>query len=209
LLLSNEYYPALAAWNSELVTDPIRELTSSSIVTADGTEREIDCLVLATGFRVTDNPVLSKVQGRDQTLRDAWRDTGMRAYLGTTVDGFPNLFLMTGPNTGIGHTSLVVMIEAQIKYIVDCIRYMDRNDLDTFEVKAATSETFNDELQRKMSRTVWTMGGCASWYLDDKGRNTTLWPDFTWRFMRATRRFEPSDFVLSRARTRRREDVPA
>jgi cation diffusion facilitator CzcD-associated flavoprotein CzcO len=210
LLLSNEFYPALAAWNSELVTDAIREVKPSSIVTADGTEREIDCLVFATGFRVTDNPALSRVHGiGERSLRDAWHEAGMSAYLGTTVPGYPNLFLMTGPNTGIGHTSLVVMIEAQIKYIVDCIRYMGKHDLDTVEVKAEVADAFNEEVQTKMRRTVWTMGGCVSWYLDDKGRNSTLWPDFTWRFMRATRRFEPRDYVLARASSREREAVPA
>jgi hypothetical protein len=122
----------------------------------------------------------------------------MRAYLGTTVDTFPNLFLMTGPNTGIGHTSLVVMIEAQIRYIVDALKTMSRLDLASVEVLSSALETFNDELQTKMQDTVWTMGGCVSWYLDEHGRNPTLWPDFTWRFKRATRRFDPAAYRLTR-----------
>lgn len=199
LLLSDHYYPALICANVDVVTGPIASIERDAIVTADGVRHEVDAIVFATGFRVTDNPALERLTGPDErSLMEHWAGTGMRAYLGTTVDGFPNLFLMTGPNTGIGHTSLLVMIEAQIGYIIDALRYVDAHSATRFEVRREVLERFNDELRSKMERTVWTQGGCASWYLDDKGRNSTLWPDFTWRFKMATRHFNPVDYVIER-----------
>ncbi|HXM56502.1 MAG TPA: 4-hydroxyacetophenone monooxygenase, partial [Candidatus Dormibacteraeota bacterium] len=154
-------------------------------------------IVLATGFRVTDNPTFERLRGPSgRTLAEAWREEGMQAYRGTTVAGFPNLFLVTGPNTGIGHTSLVVMIEAQTRYVLDALRTMARRGVAEVEVRPDAQRRFNDDLQRRMRRTVWSAGGCASWYLDARGRNTTLWPDFTWRFRRLTRRFDAAAYAL-------------
>lgn len=211
LLLSNDYYPALDKPISELVTEPIREMRGNAIVTGDGAEREVDVVVFATGFLVTDNPMANRIVGRDGlSLEDAWRDSGARAYLGTTLTGFPNLFLMTGPNTGIGHTSLLLMIESQFRYVLDCFRYMDERSIGVVDVRADALDRFNEELQRKMARTVWTTGGCSSWYMDDQGRNSTLWPDYTWRFRQMTRRFDPAAYAMQPARpVRRSERVPA
>lgn len=200
LLLSDTFYPALTKPNSELVVDPITRVTKSGVVTGDGREREFDALIFATGFRVTDNPVLDRVHGADgRSLSASWSETGMQAYLGTTIAGFPNFFLMTGPNTGIGHTSLVVMIEAQIRYIVDALHFMNQRRVGTIEVKPAAVTGFNQDLQRKMNRTVWSAGGCSSWYLDAHGRNTTLWPDFTWRYRLRTRRFDAENYETAPA----------
>ena len=205
LLLSNDFYPALATPNTQLVTEPIAEIRSDAIVTGDGAIREVDAIVVATGFRVTDNPMVAHIKGRDgRSMSETWSESGMRAYLGTTVENFPNLFLMTGPNTGIGHTSLLVMIEAQIDYVVSALRYAERNDVATLEVRPGALESFNRELQGKMKGTVWTMGGCASWYLDDSGGNPTLWPDFTFRFRNQTKRFDPSSYVIERRGARQR-----
>lgn len=197
LLLSNTFYPAVAASNTELVTERIEAVTSKGMVTADGIEHELDAIVFATGFRVTDNPMVEHIKGRDgRSLGELWRETGIRAYLGTTVDNFPNLFLMTGPNTGIGHTSLLVMVEAQMRYVMSALRYAANNELSAIEVRPEAVERFNDQLQRKMRNTVWTQGGCASWYLDPKGRNSTLWPDFTFRFVKMTERFDAGAYDL-------------
>ena len=191
LLPSNDYYPALGKENVEVVTDAITEVREHSVVTADGAEREIDVLVLATGFHVTDNPMMERIHGRDgHSLFERWRAHGAQAYLGTSVPGYPNFFLLAGPNTGIGHTSLVVMIEAQIDYILGALRAMDARGAATVEVRQQPFDAHNDDLQAKMRRTVWNTGGCASWYLDNQGRNTTLWPDFTWKFRQRTRRFD-------------------
>jgi len=197
LLVSNDYYPALSNDNVDVVTDAIAEVGDRWIRTADGAEHPVDTIVLATGFRVTDNPTFEHLRGRGgRSLAETWREAGMQAYLGSTVAGFPNLFLVTGPNTGIGHTSLVVMIEAQVRYVLDALRTMRRRDVAEIEVRPEAQEAFNDELQRRMRRTVWNAGGCASWYLDSRGRNTTLWPDFTWRFRRRTRRFDAAAYEL-------------
>jgi cation diffusion facilitator CzcD-associated flavoprotein CzcO len=199
ILLSDHFYPAIAAPNARLVTEPIASFTEGSIITQDGQEREVDAVVLATGFRVTDNPVMELIVGREgESLASSWRASGMRAYLGTTVNGFPNLFIMTGPNTGIGHTSLLVMAEAQITYILEALKFKERSHVRRLEVTAEAVEKFTDEVQSKMKGTVWTMGGCASWYLDDQGRNTTLWPDHTWRFRRLTKSFDPAAYLVDR-----------
>jgi len=195
LLPSNDYYPALTKDNVEIVTDAVAEIREHSIVTVDGTEREIDVLVLATGFHVTDNPMMERIRGGDgASLLEHWRAHGAQAYLGTTVPGYPNFFLLAGPNTGIGHTSLVVMIEAQIGYVIGALRAMKARSAATVEVRQQPFEAYNAELQSKMQRTVWNTGGCASWYLDAEGRNTTLWPDFTWRFRQRTRRFDAEHY---------------
>jgi len=195
ILLSDDFYPALTQANVEVVTERIQEVRASSIVTADGMERQIDTIILATGFHVTDMPAAQYVHGRDgQTLANAWSD-GPQAYLGATVAGFPNLFLMIGPNTGLGHTSMVFMIESQIAYILDCFRRMNRRRLQTVEVRPEVQAAFNAEVQRRMRGTVWT-SGCASWYLDAGGHNSTLWPGFTWEYRRRTRRFNLADYTL-------------
>ncbi|MBJ7356702.1 NAD(P)/FAD-dependent oxidoreductase [Nocardioides sp.] len=212
VLISNDYYPALAADNVDLVTDPIAKVTGSSIVTADGTEREIDVLVVATGFYTTELPITEHITGRHgQTLAEQWRDSGMTAYKGTTVPNFPNLFFIVGPNTGLGHSSMVLMIESQVAYIRDALRTMRTGGYDVVEVDQAATDRYNAALQGRMRRTVWSAGGCDSWYLDAHGKNTTLWPRSTWDFRRRLASFDPEAYTLSRAArpVHAREDVTA
>jgi cation diffusion facilitator CzcD-associated flavoprotein CzcO len=198
LLLSDDYYPALTQPSVDVETSPIVEVREHSIVCADGTEHPVDTIICGTGFKVTNNPVMELIRNGDGlSLAKSWEQDGMRAYLGTTVPGFPNLFLMSGPNTGIGHTSLVVMIEAQIAYITDALRVMDERGATTIEVRSVPFEDYNAELHGRMAKTVWSTGGCVSWYMDAHGRNPTLWPDFTWKFRRKTRRFDPENYVLA------------
>lgn len=211
VLISNDYYPALAADDVDLVTEPIAKVTGSSIVTADGTEREIDVLVVATGFYTTELPITEHITGREgRTLADQWRESGMAAYKGTTVPGFPNLFFIVGPNTGLGHSSMILMIESQVAYIRAALKAMREGGHDVLEVDRSATETYNRDLQRRMRRTVWSVGGCDSWYLDAHGKNTTLWPRSTWDFRRRLASFDASAYTLSAARTAdEREDVPA
>ncbi|WP_206065017.1 NAD(P)/FAD-dependent oxidoreductase [Nocardioides sp. JQ2195] len=191
ILISNTYYPALAADHVELVTDGISKITGDAVVTTDGVERPVDVLVVATGFHTTEQPIAQRVVGRDgRTLSETWAETGMTAYKGTTVHGFPNLFQIVGPNTGLAHSSMVFMIESQINYIVDAIRTMDRAGHSSVEPHRDVQEAWNDDLQRRMQQTVWNTGGCASWYLDEHGRNTTLWPRSTFTFRRLLARFD-------------------
>ena len=198
ILISNGYYPAVASDNVELVTDGIARITGTSIVASDGTEREIDALVVATGFHTTDIPIAHRITGRTgRTLAERFAEHGMSAYKGTTIPEFPNLFMMVGPNTGLGHSSMVFIIESQVAYIRDAIRTMRRHELATVEAREEPTAAFNSGLQRRMKRTVWTTGGCASWYLDDQGRNTTLWPHATFTFRRLLSRFDLAAYTVT------------
>jgi cation diffusion facilitator CzcD-associated flavoprotein CzcO len=200
LLQSNEYYPALQRPNVTVETEKIIQLEPGGIVTADGTLHEVDTIIYGTGFRITTNPMAEKVRGADgRTLREHWAGTGMQAYCGTTIPGFPNYFMMAGPNTGIGHTSLVVMIEAQVAHVVGALRALKARGASVIDVRPEVLERWSAEVQTKAGPTVWNSGGCSSWYLDDAGRNTTLWPDYTFRFVRRTRSFNPDDYVLTAA----------
>ena len=202
VLISNDYYPALAADNVDVVTDPIAKVTGSSIVTADGTEREIDVLVVATGFYTTELPITEHVVGKGgRTLADQWRESGMAAYKGSTVPGFPNLFFIVGPNTGLGHSSMVFMIESQVAYIRDALRTMRKRGVDVVEVGQQETDAYNEALQKRMKRTVWSAGGCDSWYLDSHGRNTTLWPYSTIDFRRRTASFDADAYTLTSVTT--------
>ena len=199
ILISNTWYPALDRDDVELVTDPIAEITPTGVVTRDGTHREIDCLIVATGFHTTDQPIAHHVKGRDgRTLADVWSEHGMASYKGTTTAGFPNLFQIVGANTGLGHSSMVFIIESQIAYILSAIQQMEARGIATVEPLAAAQAAWNADLQRRMRRTVWNTGGCASWYLDDHGRNTTLWPRTTFAFRSLLRTFDLDKYAVTR-----------
>ncbi|HEX4220451.1 MAG TPA: NAD(P)/FAD-dependent oxidoreductase, partial [Acidimicrobiales bacterium] len=176
ILLSDDYYPALTRPNVDLVTEPIAEVRSGSIVTADGVAHEVDTIILGTGFQAAEPPVAQMVRGRDgRTMAEHWGN-GAQAYLGTSVAGFPNLFMITGPNTGLGHTSMIFMMESQFNYIVDALEQMGAAGLSTVDVRGDAVTTYNQDLQSKLARSVWN-SGCSSWYLDSRGHNTTMWPD--------------------------------
>ncbi len=195
ILPSNGWYSALAEENVELVTDGIAEVREHSIVTSDGVERPVDTIIFGTGFHVTDMPVASQVRGRTgELLDDVWKGSP-NAHLGATVPGFPNFFMLLGPNTGLGHSSMVYMIESQVSFVLDALRAMRERGADTVEVRPETARQYNDELDERMKPTVWSTG-CASWYLDDTGRNATIWPDWTWRFRQRTAHFDPSGYEL-------------
>jgi cation diffusion facilitator CzcD-associated flavoprotein CzcO len=196
ILPSNGWYPALARDNVELVTEGVTEIRERSVVTADGVEREVDAIVFGTGFHVVDMPVGKLVRGRGgKALQEVWNGSP-RAHLGCTVAGFPNLFIMLGPNTGLGHSSMVYMIESQLAYVVGALREMRSRGARTVEVRPEAQERFNAEVHQRMQGTVWSTG-CQSWYLDSEGRNPTLWPDWTWRFRQRTARFDPAEYVLA------------
>jgi cation diffusion facilitator CzcD-associated flavoprotein CzcO len=196
ILPSNDWYPALARDNVELVTSGVAEVREHAIVTADGRELEVDALVFGTGFNVIDIPVGRFVRGRDgRTLADVWNGSP-RAHLGATVPGFPNLFIMLGPNTGLGHNSMIYMIESQIAYVMDALRAMRSQDAAVVEVRPEVEARHHEEVQRRMQGTVWNTG-CTSWYQDAKGDNPTLWPDWTWQFRRRTARFDAAEYVIA------------
>jgi cation diffusion facilitator CzcD-associated flavoprotein CzcO len=192
VLLSNDFYPALARPNVSLVTEKIIEFRPGAIVTADGAEHPVDTVILATGFHVTDNPGFQKIIGRGgRTIAEAFGQT----YLGTVVPGFPNHFNLVGANTGLGHSSMLLMIESQLNLIADAIAHVEAAGGGPFDVRPEVAAAYNAGLQRKLPSTVWG-SGCSSWYLDSEGRNLTLWPGFTFDFRRRTRRFRPADYVI-------------
>ncbi|WP_181696510.1 NAD(P)/FAD-dependent oxidoreductase [Nocardia sp. GTS18] len=200
MLISNEYYPALDRDNVDVITDGIAEVKPGSIVTKDGTEREIDALIVATGFHVTDSPTYNNIVGRDgRTLSEVFDEIGQQAYKGSAIANFPNMFFLVGPNVGLGHTSMVYMIESQINYVSDALATIDKLGLKTVEVREDILREYNTGLQNKLAKSVWNTGGCASWYLDKHGNNTTLWPDFTFEFRRITKHFDVSAYNTTTA----------
>lgn len=205
MLISNEYYPALDRENVDVVTDGIAEIRANSIITKDGTEREVDAIVVATGFHVTDSPAYETIYGRDgRSLTEVFDDIGQQGYKGSAIANFPNMFFLLGPNVGLGHTSMVYMIESQINYVADALATFERQGLRTVEVRRAAQDSYNSALQKKLTKSVWSTGGCASWYLDKHGNNTTLWPDFTFEFRRITRKFDVAAYDTTTA-----ADAPA
>ncbi len=193
VILSDDYYPALMRPNVELVTDAIRKITPNGIVSADGAEINVDVLIFATGFHVTVNQFSAPITGQDGIkLSDAWRDKA-EAYLGVTTKDFPNFFMLTGPNSGLGHNSMIFMIEAQVNYVLSAIQDLQRSGKRSLNLRAEVLRTFNDRLQASLKKAVWG-SGCRSWYLDRSGHNSTLWPGFTWKFRQLTRRFNRADY---------------
>jgi len=199
ITMSDTYYPALTQPNAELVTEPIREVRGRSIVTVDGAERELDTIILGTGFKVHDNPAFARVRGRGGlTLDEAWQGSP-RAYLGSTIPGFPNLFLMVGPNSAGGFNSIVFTSEAHINYAIEAIRAMHRHRLRAVEVRPEVYDAFNREAEARLRDSVWNAGGCSSWYLDSNGRNGVWWPGFMWRLWQRTRRFDLASYAAEAA----------
>ena len=198
VLISNDYFPALTQSNVELVTDGVAEVREHSIVGNDGIQRPVDAIIFGTGFHVSDFPFASRIRGKDgRTLSEVWEGSP-KALAGTTVTGFPNLFLLPGPNTGLGHSSVVYMLEAQIEHVVSALRYMRRHGIVAIEARPEAQAAYVNAIDKNMRGTVWTSGGCVSWYLDKTGRNSTLWPTDSWRFRRRVARFAPSEYVMER-----------
>ena len=210
ILISNTWYPMLARDHVDLVTDSIVEVRENAIVTADGTVREVDAIVLATGFHVTDSPTFQRIVGADgRSLADVWDESGQQAYKGAAVAGFPNLLFVIGPNCGLGHSSMIYMIESHLNYLASALDTVEKSGIARFEVRREAQESYNAKLQEQMRRTIWQTGGCASWYLDKHGNNTTLWPNFTFVFRQLTRRFDVAAYDTESISSRRNERISA
>ncbi|MFW0784247.1 NAD(P)/FAD-dependent oxidoreductase [Gordonia sp. CPCC 206044] len=202
ILRSNDWYPAIARSNVDLVTDGIDSITETGVVTKDGTRRDVDVIVVATGFHVTDSPVFDRIIGvGDRSLANVWAEIGMQGYKGSFINGFPNMMLMIGPSTGLGHTSMVYMIESQLNYLVDYLKTVRAQGITRTEVTREAQRRFNADVQHDLRNSVWVNGGCASWYKDHHGNITTLWPGFTFNFRRITKRFDIAAYDVERRRT--------
>ena len=208
IIFSDDYLPALAKPDVELVTDPIKEVTPEGVVTADGTLRPVDTIILGTGFKVWDSPAAKVIRGADGvSLHESWEDGGPQAFLGTVVAGFPNFFFLIGPNTGLGNNSMINIIEAQVDLLVKALTDMQHAGIGAIDVPRAKQDAYNDEIQQQMVGTVWTEGGCKSWYLGADGTNRTLWPSFSDAFKRRLKSFSLADFEQEPKRAR--EGAPA
>jgi cation diffusion facilitator CzcD-associated flavoprotein CzcO len=199
ILISNDYYPALARDNVDVAQGGVARVTENGVVAQDGTEYEVDVIVYGTGFKVHDPLGHLRITGRDSVeLGVLWREQGLEAYLGTTIAGFPNLFILVGPNTGLGHNSIVYMIESQVHYVLEAMKAMEARKARFVDVRPKAQAEFNHDIQQQLDGAVWS-SGCASWYLDASGKNRTLWPGFTFRFRQATDEFKADDYELAAA----------
>ncbi len=208
VLVSDDYYPALARPNVEVVTAPIERVTRDGIVTTDGTEWPADTLIYGTGFESLDFLApLDVVGARAARLSDAWKD-GAEAYLGMTVAGFPNLFILYGPNTNLGHNSIIFMIECQTDYVLEGIQRIHAlrdGGRASMEVRPEVMDAYNRDVQLRMRSTVWE-GGCDSWYKTASGKVTNNWPRFTFEYRRATRALRHEDYVWTVRQARQASD---
>ncbi len=206
LLPSNRWYRALGEDNVELVTEAITEVRERSVVDAAGREHEVDAIVFGTGFHITDAPYARQIVGREGLSLDEFWEGSPKAFLGTSVPGFPNMFLIAGPNTGLGHGSMVFMIEAEVEHVLAAIDAVENSTAKAIELRQPVYEDFVHGVDERMATTVWSTGGCSSFYIDETGRNAAQWPDFTWKFRRLATDFEPAAYEI---RTAKPVAVPA
>ncbi|CAN3128167.1 flavin-containing monooxygenase [Mycobacterium sp. smrl_JER01] len=198
ILNSDTYYRGIADPKTEVITDRISRFSPRGIVTADGREREVDVVVFATGFHVTDSYTYVDIKGPGgEDLVDRWNREGIAALRGITVADMPNLFFLLGPNTALGHNSVVFMIESQIRYAAKAIAAVDKAGAQALTPTRSAQDRYNAELQRELGGTVWSTGGCRSWYLDEHGVNRTLWSGMTWQYWLATKRFKAAEYSFT------------
>ncbi|OEC36530.1 Predicted flavoprotein CzcO associated with the cation diffusion facilitator CzcD [Pseudomonas cuatrocienegasensis] len=193
ILISNDYYPALAQGNVEVVDSAIEAITEQAVRTADGREHRCDVLIYGTGFAASDflAPMrITGLGGRD--LNQAWQ-AGAQAYKGISVSGFPNLFLLYGPNTNLGHNSIIYMLESQFRYVLGCVQALKRDKLRYLDVKASVQQPYNQRLQQDLQRTIWSQG-CTSWYISATGSQSNNWPGYTFTYRGLTRAPEMDDY---------------
>lgn len=193
ILVSDDYYPALAQPNVDVITDGIQHLTENSIVDEKGVSREIDALIFGTGFQTKELPFANLIYGKNGTsLSQAW-DQGFSSHRGTMVTGFPNLFLLLGPHTGLGHSSVLYMLESQLEHILAVLKLMRQKNYRTIEVTSEAETEYMTNLKSAMQKTVWQSGGCDSWYLDHQG-TPNLWPKFTFTFRRLLSKLDDKSY---------------
>ncbi|MGC4060859.1 MAG: NAD(P)/FAD-dependent oxidoreductase [Aquabacterium sp.] len=199
IILSSTLYPAFTRPNVSLHTrdDGIQEINERGILTTKGKQLDLDLIVYSTGYDATDGVISYPVIGKGgQSLQDMWREYP-RAYLGTAMPGFPNLFIVTGPNTGIGHTSAIFVIEAQMAYIMRAIQAVQQRKAKSIEVTPRAEADYTGMVHREMKRTVWQSGGCHSWYQSKSGHVIAMFPGFSFTFRGLSKAFKPGHHVFA------------
>ncbi|MCG8392245.1 MAG: NAD(P)/FAD-dependent oxidoreductase [Pseudomonadales bacterium] len=197
ILMSNNYYPALAQEHVEVINHGIESVDQAGLTDSTGTHHDVDVIIYGTGFKATDFLTPMTITGRNGIgLNQAWQN-GAEAYLGITVHGFPNLFMLYGPNTNLGHNSIIYMLESQIRYILQCLETLEEKNARALEVREGVQASFNADVQDKIRNTVWDKG-CHSWYKTESGKNTNNWPGFTFDYRRLTDTLKLEDYELVR-----------
>jgi cation diffusion facilitator CzcD-associated flavoprotein CzcO len=197
VLISNDWYSTLTRKNVELIPGALTDVRVDRVVSADGSEREVDTIIFGTGFATNDFLAPMTIKGRDgRDLHALWRARGgAEAYNGLVVSGFPNLFILYGPNTNLGHNSIIYMLESQTDYVLEAIRFAGSRGAKWIDPHPNVQEEYNRELQQRLKHTIW-QAGCDSWYVTEGGRNTNNWPSFTFEYRRRTRYFDPAHYQL-------------
>jgi len=198
ILTSNDWYRAVDQSHVDLVTERVERIDVDGVVTADGRHHTVDVLIYGTGFKATDFLTPMHITGRHGLdLNTAWKD-GAKAYKGIAVHGFPNLFMLYGPNTNLAHNSIIYMLESQITYVLQAVKHLQAADTASLEVKRECEDAFDAQIQSQLAGTVW-QSGCDSWYVNDAGRNTVNWPGFTFSYRRTTQQLDPDDYLQRQA----------
>lgn len=198
VLFASNYFPALARPNVDVVTEDVVEMTETGIRTADGEHHEVDAVIYGTGFKATEFLSPMRITGLDEKdLNEAWNE-GAEAYLGMSTNGFPNFFMLYGPNTNLGSNSIVFMIECQANYIMQCLKKLAAEDSKFLDIRADVQREYNDHIQQRLKNSVWS-AGCSSWYHNDAGKITNNWPGYTREYKKLTKTMNPADYEFTPA----------
>ncbi len=197
ILVSDDYYPTFNRPNVTLITENIEKITADSLITKDGQQHKVDIIIFATGFEAADVAIYMKIINKEGTnLIDEWAKTGAQAYHGTTVSGYPNLAFLLGPNTGLGHNSVIHIMESQMNYVLDYLNVLEKSGEKAYlNVKPLIQKVYNESVQKQFDGTVWA-SGCKSWYMNKFGRNTTLYPRLTVQFRKETQKINVEDYSI-------------
>lgn len=195
VLQSNQWYPALAKPNVEVLRCGVEEVRGNTLIASDGSQHEVDAIIFGTGFEVSNPPIAKQIRNKHgKSMDEVWQGSA-KGYLGTVVEGCPNAFVMFGPNIAVSSSALII-IEAQLTYILDMLKKVQAQQIETVEIRAEVLEQYNDEIQAALKNTVWNTGGCSSYFIDRNGRNSTLWPWTTFEMRSRLAYCDLNDYLL-------------